>query len=75
MDTAAAKVANFGKFFGKISIAALITAGHAACNAGTTPVNNSYFATGALLVVGVLDRATKAAANFGNRNNATKKLT
>ena len=73
MDIVAAKVADFGKFFGKMSKAGLITAGHAACNAGTTPVNNNYFATGALMVVGVLDSATKAAANFGNRNNAAKK--
>lgn len=75
MDTAVAKVEDFGKLFRKISIAALITAGHAACKAGTTPVNSSYFATGALMVVGVLDRETKVAANFGHRNNAAKKLT
>ena len=73
MDTVAAKVADFGKFFGKISKAALITAGHEACNARTAPVNSSYFAIGALMVAGVLHRAAKAAANFGNRNNAAKK--
>lgn len=73
MDTAATKAKDFAKFFGEISKAALITAGHAACNARKIVVNNSYFATGALMVVGVLDRAAKAAADFGNRNNAAKK--
>lgn len=82
MDTAAAKVADFRKFFGEISKATLVTAGHVACNAGTTTINNNYFATGALMVVGVLDRAAKAtvnfsnrshvATNFGNRNNAIR---
>jgi len=69
MDTAAAKVADFSKFFGEISKTAL----NAACNAGTAAVNSSYFAAGALMVAGVLDRAGRAAADFGNRNNAVKK--
>jgi RNA recognition motif-containing protein len=73
MDTAAAKVADFGKFFGEISKAALIAAGHAACTAGTAAVNSSYFAAGALKVAGVLNRAGRAAADFGNRNNAVRK--
>jgi len=73
MDTAAAKVADFGKFFGEISKTVLVAAGHAACNAGTAAVNSSYFATGALMVAGVLDKAARAAADFGNRKNAVKK--
>jgi len=62
MDTAAAKVADFGKFFGESLVAA-----------GTAAVNSSYFATGALMVAGVLDRAARAAADFGNRKTAVKK--
>jgi RNA recognition motif-containing protein len=73
MDTAAAKVADFGKFMGEKSKVALIAAGNAACSAGTAAVNSSYFAAGALMVAGVLDRAGRAAADFGNRNNAVKK--
>ena len=57
----------------EIAKAALITAGRATCNVGITTINSSYFATGALMVAGILDRAAKVAANFGNRNNAAKK--
>lgn len=62
MDTAAAKVADFGKFFGEFLV-----------SAGTAAVNSSYFATGALMVAGALDRAARASANFGNRKNVVKK--
>jgi hypothetical protein len=69
MDTIAAKVADFSKFFGEISKTAL----NAACNAGTVAVNNSYFAAGALMVVGVLEREGRVVVDFGNRNNAVRK--
>ena len=61
MDTAAAKVADFGKFFGEILV-----------SARTVAVNNSYFATGALMVAGALDRAARTAANFGRKNVVKK---
>lgn len=73
MHIAAAKVVDFSKFFGEKSKAALIAAGHAACSAGTATVNSSYFAAGALMVAGVLDKGAKAAADFGNRKNAVRK--
>ena len=73
MHTAAAKVVDFSKFFGEKSKVALTVAGHAAYSAGTAAVNSSYFATGALMVSGVLDKAAKATADFANRNNAVRK--
>jgi RNA recognition motif-containing protein len=51
MNTAVVKVADFGKFMGEKSKVALIAAGNAACSAGTSAVNSSYFAAGALKVV------------------------
>jgi len=50
INTATAKVTSFGKFVGEKSKAALIVAGQAASSAGTTAVNSSYFASGALMV-------------------------
>jgi len=69
VDTAAAKVTNFGKFVGEKSKEALVVAGQAACSAGTAAVNSSYFASGALMFSGALDKAAKAAAGLGTRGN------
>jgi len=69
INTATAKVTSFGKFVGEKSKAALIVAGQAASSAGTTAVNSSYFASGALMVSGALTKAAKAAADLGTRGN------
>jgi len=69
IDTAAANVTSFGKFVGEKSKAALIVAGQAAYSAGTAAVNSSYFASGALMVSGALDKAAKATADLANRRN------
>lgn len=58
--------ADFGKFIGERAKEALIAAGHKA-------VNSPYFAAGALMVAGVLDKGAKVAADFGNRNIAVRK--
>jgi len=69
INTATAKVTSFGKFVGEKSKAALIVAGQAASSAGTTAVNSSYFASGALMVSEALTKAAKAAADLGTRGN------
>ena len=69
LNTAAATVTTVGKFVGEKSLAALIVAGQAACTAGTAAVNSSYFASGASMVSGALNKAAKATADLGTRDN------
>ena len=69
INTAATTATSFGKFVGEKSKEGLIVAGQAACSAGTATVNSSYFASGALMVSGALDKAAKAAAGLGTRGN------
>ncbi|KAL1538679.1 binding partner of ACD11 1-like [Salvia divinorum] len=52
---------------------AAVYSGKTAVAAASAVVNSSYFAKGALWVSDVLDRAAKAAAELGNKNNHVQK--
>jgi len=68
-DTAATNLISLGKFVGEKTIAGLTVTGQAACSAGTAAVNSSYFASGASMISGALDKAAKAAADLGTKGN------
>lgn len=55
----------------EVTKTAAVYTGRTAVSAAKAVVNSSYFANGALWVSGILDRASKYAADLGNQNSKT----